>query len=72
MLKNKKGFTLIELLIVVAIIAILAAIAIPQFGGYRIKGYNSAAQRTSGTRGPLKRLFLPITRAMLRQKQMVQ
>ncbi len=42
MLKNKKGFTLIELLIVVAIIAILAAIAIPQFSSYRIKGYNAA------------------------------
>jgi type IV pilus assembly protein PilA len=40
---GKKGFTLVELMIVVAIIGILAAIAIPQFAAYRGRAQNSAA-----------------------------
>jgi type IV pilus assembly protein PilA len=43
-LNNKKGFTLIELMIVIAIIGILAAIAIPNFIAYRNKAFCKGAE----------------------------
>ncbi len=42
---KEKGFTLIELMIVIAIIGILAAIAIPNFISYRNKAYCADTER---------------------------
>ena len=53
-MKKQQGFTLIELMIVVAIIAILAAIAIPQYQRYVVR---SQVTRMVGEVGDLKTAF---------------
>ena len=47
---NKKGFTIVELVIVIAVIAILAGVLIPTFGGIVDKAKENAALQEAKSR----------------------
>ena len=46
--RGQSGFTLIELMVVISIISVLVAIAIPQYIQYRKRGWNTAAHAFFG------------------------
>ena len=55
--RNKKGFTLIEMVIVIAILGILIAIAVPRFAGFRGRAQDSADKATAATIGKAAELY---------------
>jgi len=61
--QNQKGFTLIELMVVIAIIGILAAIAIPQFAAYRNRSYMSELEKYAHTYGNAQEAYFVDTDA---------
>lgn len=48
-MKTQRGFTLIELVVVIVVLAIMAAIAVPRFIDLSVEGRNSAARGVAGS-----------------------
>jgi len=61
--KKKHGFTLVELMIVVVIVGILAAVAIPIYRGYVKRAIASEATAALGTVRTTLRVIKALTRA---------